>query len=326
MTTAKRTFGLIISLLLLTVPVVAWAQKQQIWDWWQLHDYAPASNIEELTREDKMTDYARKIFYVNHPELINNVNAFRHQCAQSEQTIVLGCYHPPQNGISVYDIQDSRLNGVEQVTAAHEMLHAAYDRLSSSEKQKVNTMLLDYYTNGLNNKRIVDTINAYKKTEPQELVNEMHSIFGTEVESLPPPLENYYKKYFLDRAAVVKYASGYQAEFTRRINQISSDDTVLTKLKGEIEAKEQSLNSQLQQIQSDRQNLNSLRDSGDVQQYNAAVYNFNSEIYTYNSSVRDLQNQITLYNNLVQKRNEVAKELRSLDGALDTRLTAQTVQ
>ena len=57
---------------------------------------------------------------------------------------MLGCYIL-NKGIYVYDITDDRLAGVRQVTTAHEMLHAAYDRLSVKERAQVDAMTAAAY-------------------------------------------------------------------------------------------------------------------------------------------------------------------------------------
>jgi hypothetical protein len=285
-------------------------------DWLKLRNYTPPTAVAALAGEDAMTDYARHVFYVNHPQLENNVSLFRQKCALAEKTIVLGCYHSNQRGIDVYDVKDSRLNGVQEVTAAHEMLHAAYDRLSSSERKKVDAMMVNFYNNGLNDERVKKTIDSYKKTEPDDVVNEMHSVFGTEVANLPAPMEAYYKKYFIDRAKVTAFEASYEGEFTNRLAQIDADDQTLAGLKSSIEDQERSLESQLQSLQSDRSRVESSGSQAEVNSYNARVS-------SYNSAVRRLQSDIAEYNNLVKERNAIAAELKSLQSSLDTRLTQQ---
>jgi hypothetical protein len=283
----------------------------------KLRGYSAPTNVAQLASEDTMTPLATHIFYVNHPVLESDVVAFRHNCAQSEQTIVLGCYHSAQNGIEIYNVKDTRLDGVQEVTAAHEMLHAAYDRLSSKDRQDVDNMLQDFYQHSLSDQRIKDTIDSYKKSEPNDVVNEMHSVFGTEVSSLPAPLENYYKKYFTNRAAVTAFADNYEAEFTSRTNQINADDAQLAAMKAQIQADEQSLDAQLAQLQANRAKIEHSGSNAEIAQYNA-------QVSVYNSGVKHLQNEISAYNILVEQRNAIAAELRSLQGSLDTRLTAQT--
>lgn len=322
----KKLSGYLLAVAFLAVPVVVYAQRQEITDWWRLRDYTAPISVVRLADETAMTPSARHIFYVNHPKIDSLAATFRQDCSTSEQTIVLGCYHGNQGGIFVYDVTDERLAGVEQVTAAHEMLHAAYDRLEEEERQRVDALLENYYKTQLNDERIKKTIDSYRKTEPTELINEMHSIFGTEILTLPVELEKYYKQYFTDRSKVVGFAQNYQGEFTKRQNQINAYDAQAKDLKAKIDNTESSLSQQLADLQTSKAKLDSLRDSGQIAAYNAAVPGFNSKVNAYNSSINKLQSDISTYNNLIATRNNLAKEIRELDQALDTRLQKQSAQ
>src|SRR5690348_17199642 len=103
-------------------------------DWLRLRNYQPDASVLTIADATSMTDRARHMFFINHPALQDKA-AFHQSCPQyDEQTIVIGCYESGQRGIFVLKVDDQRLNGVEEVTAAHEMLHAAYERLSNSEQ------------------------------------------------------------------------------------------------------------------------------------------------------------------------------------------------
>lgn len=322
----KRILSYVLLLALLSLPVVAFLKAQALSDWWRLRDYSPPPTVVELAEQNKMTDYAERVFYVNHPQIEPDAVEFRFECRQNEQTIILGCYHSNQRGIFIFDVQDSRLNGVEQVTSAHEMLHATYDRLGGSQRKQVDKLLTDYYNNNLTDRRIINTINAYKKTEPDDIVNEMHSIFGTEINDLPQALEDYYKRYFSDRKAVVGFANAYETEFTNREARMKSYEAELSRLRASIEKQETSLQVQLNDINNDRARLDNLRDSGQIQEYNSAIGAFNSKVRAYNAAVTQLRSDIASYNRLVEEYNSVARELASLQQAIDTRFTAQTTQ
>jgi phage shock protein A len=313
-------------LALLALPFLIYFNAQALTDWWQLRGYTPPLAVSSLASQDTMTAYGRHIFYVNHPDLESDASTFRKDCNISEQAIVLGCYHSDQDGIFIYNVTDSRLNGVEQVTAAHEMLHGAYDRLSNKDKNYVDGLLQSFYQNNLHDQRVIDEINEYKVTEPNDVVNEMHSVFGTEVADLPAPLEAYYQRYFTNRSTITNFASAYQSEFTDRENQIKADDAKLETMKSQIDAEEQSLSDQQAKISSDRARLNSLRASGRVAEYNSGVDSFNQEIDSYNSGVAAVRADINSYNQLVDERNAIAGELASLDKALDTRQAPQTIK
>lgn len=312
-------------LALLSFPLLIYFNAQALSDWWQLRNYTPPASVASLATQDTMTTSARHIFYVNHPNIESDAAQFRKDCSETEKTIILGCYHGNQDGIFIYNVQDPRLNGVQEVTAAHEMLHAAYDRLSSKDKTNISNLLQAYYQT-VTDQRIIDTINAYKQSEPNDVVNEMHSIFGTEIASLPSPLETYYSRYFTDRHVVTDFANAYQSEFTSRDNQIKADDAQLAQMKQNIDSEEQALQSQLAQINTDRARLDGERASGQINQYNSDVPSFNQEVNKYNDGVNQLRADIRAYNNLVEARNSIASELASLSQAIDTRLTPQTTQ
>jgi hypothetical protein len=322
----KRVLASLLMLALLSFPVWVYLNAQALSDWWQLRGYKPSTTVATFASQDTMTSYARHIFYVNHPAIESSVPQFRSDCQVAEQAIVLGCYRSNQDGIFIYSVTDQRLNGVEQVTAAHEMLHGAYDRLSSKDKNYIDNLLQTFYQNGLHDQRVMDEINQYKQTEPNDMVNEMHSVFGTEVANLPAPLEAYYTRYFINRQAVINFASTYQDEFTSREDQIQVYAAQLSKLKSQISSEESSLQVQLNTINADRARLDSERSSGNINQYNAGVASFNSEVTAYNGGVDKLKSDIATYNQIVSEYNALANELASLEQSLDTRLTPQTAR
>jgi len=296
--------------------------RQNIIDWWLLRNYQAPVAVSTLATQDTLTSYARKVFYVNHP-LVDDKVSFATTCPNNggEQTIVLGCYHGNQAGIFLLSVNDPRLDGVEQVTAAHEMLHAVYDRLSSKDRTKVDAMLMDFYQHGLQDQRIKDTIAAYKKSEPHDVVNEMHSVFGTEVPTLPSQLETYYQRYFVNRAAVAGFATKYQSEFTNRKTAVSQADVELAQLKAQINASEADLPTKQAAITSEQSRLLGLKNSGNISGYNAGVPAYNRLIDSYNAEVHDLQSLVDQYNTLVGNRNAIALEQDQLVNELKTNVS-----
>lgn len=285
---------------------------QQFVDWLRLRGYTAPAAVAQIAKEDTMTDRARHLFYVNHPTITTG-KGFTDNCpAGGEKTVVLGCYVGNDQGIYIYAIKDQRLNGVEQVTAAHEMLHAAYQRLSKSERTKVDAMLEDYYQNDLSDQRVKDTIAAYKKSEPNDVVNEMHSVFGTEVANLPAPLEAYYKQYFTDRSAVTTYTANYQSVFTSRQAQVAAYDTQLASLKTQIDTSNTELEQQKAALDNQNKELQVQRSSGQIEAYNAAVPSYNQAVRSYNIKLADTKNLIQQYNDIVNARNAIALEEQEL--------------
>lgn len=320
----KKGFaGLIFTASLLVVLAGGYLFRQDLSDWYRLRQYQPPAEIVALADQISLTDDGRRIFYTTHPD-ITGKDEFNTNCRQgaaSEYSIVLGCY--VSNGglygdMYLYDIDDERLSGVVQVTAGHEMLHAAYDRLSDKERERVDALLLQTYQN-LPEGRIRDTIAQYEANDPAAVPSELHSILGTELRDLPPELEEYYSQYFADRLVVVAFSEQYEAEFTRRTNQVAEFDARLASLKTDIEANQAAIDARNSDLEQARAQLDAFEASGDAAGFNALVGSFNAQVAAYNALVAETRTQIETYNSLVEERNNLALEVAELTKAIDSR-------
>ncbi len=291
------------------------ANSQNIVDWWRLQSYEPSDAIVSLADTSSFNTQGRKLFYIYDPGFLKKED-FAGKCQIDEATIVLGCY-VNSNKIYVLDVEDDRLAGVEQVTAAHEMLHAAYDRLSSQEKKDIDAELGAVFAS-IKDQRLISTIEDYQARDPSLVPNELHSIIGTEVANLPVSLEQYYSKYFIDRQSVVKKSEAYEGEFTKRENQIKEYDSQLAKLKEKLDSQELYLQALQQDLQLESDNLNSKRDN--PQQFNSLVDSYNAKVKQYNSLVNKAKKLTEEYNSIVELRNLIAVQQQELLSAIDTRL------
>lgn len=320
-----KRFGLfrrlLIPVVLFVILAIGVVRAQAIADYIRLYHYQPPAAVAKLADDTTMSAEGRHLFYVNHP-LISDRQAFNIECRNDdEKTIVLGCYKAHDQGIFLFNVNDARLNGVEQVTAAHEMLHAAYARLGSEQRQTVDAELQQFYKNDVHDARLRATIAAYQRTEPNDVVNEMHSVFGTEIKDLPPGLESYYAQYFTNRKKIADYAAAYENEFTSRQQRVQQYDTQLTALKQQIDANTAELKQDEATINAKRSELESEKASDDYADYNAAVPDFNNLVQQYNTLLGQTQASVASYNQLVQQRNAIAAEFTSLTKSIDSQLT-----
>lgn len=294
-----------------------WTQRDAIIDWLALRDYTPSSAISQLADDATMTSKGRNFFYVNDPQIEDRA-AFNQDCnSQREKALILGCYHGNRQGIYLFKVDTSELKGVEQVTAAHEMLHQAYDRLSSTQRAHINQLLESYREHDLRDEQIKEQIAAYEKSEPNDVINELHSLFGTEVGNLPAELEDYYKQYFTDRAKVVQYYNSYQDAFRSRQAQIDAYDKDLESRKIQIDTLEQSLEQKLAQLDQMKAQMDKYR-RNNVSAYNNLVGPYNTLVDAYNSGLDDLKQKIATYNEIVVKRNAIALEQQQLQQDLSS--------
>lgn len=318
----KKISKIVVVILLLAAPMAVWTQRWNLYDYWRLRGYEAPAAVAQLAADTTMNDAGRRLFYVYHPEL-KDKTTFSARCNSSERTIVLGCY-VSGTGIYLYTVSDERLLGIMQVTAAHETLHAAYDRLSGKEKERIDTLVQEAYAK-ITSQRIHDTVEDYRKNGA-DIANELHSILGTEVRDLPPELEKYYQRYFTNRLKVVEYSEKYEHAFTERKQKIENYDKQLESLKQQIESLEGELESREQQLQSERSRLDGLIAAKNIEAYNAGVTGFNAQVSAYNGLVGRIRSLIDQHNKLVGERNAIAEEEGELVKAIDSRPATITPQ
>lgn len=314
----SRQATIFLSALLIAVSVYGLFNRQQILDYLALRSYTPTSEVAALASETTMQDRTRRLFYINHPQL-NDKPDFRQNCPATEQSIVLGCYVASE-GIFLLKVEDKRLQGVSQVTAAHEVLHAHYDRLSSKEKQRVDQLTADAFAE-LDDDRVKKTVEQYRKKDPSVVPNELHSILATEVRSLSVELETYYRQYFADREKIVQFSENYEQTFVSLSQQVEDYDKQLTELKEQINSNQLEIAGLQVELESQKSRLEDLRGSGDTEAYNAAVPVYNTQVNSYNSLISTTKELIEMYNDIVEKRNNIATTEQQLVEAINSNVT-----
>lgn len=302
--------------LLILVAFVLYSQKYTIHDWWQLRSYTPNNDIVSLADDTTMNDKTKRVFYAYKPS-IEHRDDFNLHCRDGELTIVLGCYSPVK-GIHIFDVDDERLSGVMQVTAAHELLHATYERLSSSERKKIDRLTSDVYNN-LTDQRIIDTVNAYRERDPSVVQNELHSIIATEVEVLPAELENYYSKYFEDRSKVVTYSKKYESAFSSRKDEAKKYELQLQELKRRIEDEKQALEQEYSDLQAKSSDISNAMARGDRNEIDQEISNYNSRVSNYNNRASAVSEWVDEYNVILVKYKQVVLEQQDLIKSIDSR-------
>ncbi len=308
----KSLISFITALVLGFLLALGWVNRWYIHDSIRLYGYQAPAEIAELASDTTMNSDSRRLFYVYSPS-IEDKDEFNEHCKLSEFTIVLGCYVGGR-GIYIYNVTDERLDGIKQVTAAHEMLHVAYERLGGSEKDRIDGLLQEALTS-VANPRIQTTIEEYRKNGA-DISNELHSIIGTEVRTLTPELETYYSRYFENRSEVVRLSEQYEQAFTELKNRIAEADKTLEALRSQIDSLESEVEAMSKELQS---RLAALNSASSAAEYNAAVPGYNRLVNVYNSKVRQLRKLIERYNALVAERNAIAIEENNLHKAIDSR-------
>lgn len=321
---------------------------QAIEDWWWLRSYVPSAEIEQLAVDGSYTEEATNVFYLSDPKLIVDGDVFNKECNEKEElSIVLGCF-TAQKEVFVFNVGDDRLPDVEEVTAAHEMLHVAWDRFSPDKKNELG-LLLERQLESIQDKRLNDLVQLYREnifcdnaqlegadstfpkpdcttdasSQQDSFNSELHSIIGTELSEVDSSLEDHYATYFKDRQIVVAKAQGYAQTFIDIEQSISKFDEELEGLGNSIDKQQAELASLSSEISTREQQLISLREGDQVSEYNALVPVFNQLVNSYNADVNNYENTVSSYNALVKKRNQQAYVQRDLVNSINSNFSTR---
>lgn len=242
-----------------------------------LKTYTTTPQIQDLADKNQLTDKGRATLYRTDPQFIDAETFIKYCQTISRGIEALACIAPKPSGgpfggkqIFLLQIDDKRFIDHKYSASVHEMLHMAYDLLGSEEKKKVDTLLnteLEKHKTDLHLQTILETLKTLKNKKERDILSELHSKFGVEYASVSNDLEEYYKKYFKDRSAVVKlYQTGGFNSRVRRLDTLA------------YEAKQ--LNGKLTSMQSQ---LNGYKSAGNIDKYNNLVATYNSLVNQYNA-------------------------------------------
>ncbi len=314
---ARRVFPYVFLALLTFGGAAFWLKNEEVLDWAASRGYTPTATVRGFVSQTTMTPYAERLFYANRPA-VEAKKEFNKNCTDpSDQVTVLGCFKGDRAGIYIYDVNDERLRGIEEVTAAHEMLHQAYQRLDKAEKTRINGLLQEFHdlkaSKGLKQK-----LDNYETDDPAAILNEMHSIFGTEAAELPAELEQYYAQYFKDRKKVLALYQKYQAEFDERLAKIAEYEAQLEKLGAKIDSNKATLDARNKEIHQRYSEMEADLNAGRVDEYNAAVSSYNAMVESYRRLAIATNRLIDDYNDTLAKRNELAVQERDLENAINS--------
>lgn len=176
---------------------------QDTWRGWQ---YDESVEVGLVRKEIELTDTGERIFLATSPAL-ESAESFNEHCENQRVDVsLLGCY--TDGRMYIYDVRSEELTDVKKVTAAHELLHAAWVRMNRREQENVTKMLEDFAQE--NEDWVNGELEFYNEDEKME---ELYTRVATKVREVPDELEEHYRKYFANRLKIVEFYENYQAPF-----------------------------------------------------------------------------------------------------------------
>jgi len=281
--------------------------------------YQPSSSVRAIEDRVAFTGDGKLIFFATQPEVLD-ADSFNERCPRQEvQNPILGCY-VGDDRIYIYSITNEDLEGIEEVTAAHEMLHAAWKRLDTKQRKELEPELHRIYES-MSDSELKQRMEYYERTQPGEFYNELHSIIGTEVEVVGEELDTYYARYFENRQAVIGFYYQYDAVFQELEDQTDSLYKQMQALGESIMAQRSEYDVKLASLSADINVFNSRADNGDFAS-EQAFYSERAQLMQRSNLLdadrRALNGDIDAYNDLRERYIIVAAQLERLDRSVDS--------
>lgn len=315
----KRNLSIIATVLILAATALVIQNRQFVSDSLIGMFYYPTDRLLEVEDRINLTGDAKRIFRATQPEL-SSPDAFNNQCPRQEpKSPIIGCY-TSDDRIFIYNIQNHILDGMKEVTAAHEMLHAVWKRSSESEKENLSKLLNAAYQR-LKTKELEERMAYYGRTQPDDADNELHSILGTEFADLGVELEDYYSKYFGSRQEILRLHAQYDNVYKDLRAQLESITGTMDTLSARITENKAVYERDAAALSVDIDRFNARASSGDFPS-NAAFYSERSALVYRTNQLnikRDLINaDIEEHGKLREEYVKVASQLELLNKSLDS--------
>lgn len=304
----------------LIVVAIVWGMfnRQFVVDQINFITYKPDPGISTISDMTSFNEKGQFYFYSSKPAL-NEAEDFNKNCPRQEVgSPIVGCYHRGQ--IFIYDIDNPDLSGIKEVTAAHEMLHAAWDRLSSSDKKRLSVLLQDEYKR-VNNADLRKRMDYYARVEPDQMDNELHSIVATEVRSISIELEDYYSQYFKDRKKILDLYDGYYSSFSALYKQSDKLYKELIDLGNDIDTRSNQYKQDVSQLEADIDSFNARAASGGFQsmdQFYAERWRLITRSESLAADRTAINKDIQAYDAKYVEYKEVGAQIEALNKSLDS--------
>lgn len=324
----RKIVGLVVLMALISLVVFVFFNRQYVIDKITVLQYSPSSEISAFADRTGMSSHGRFMYYAATPQLLNSEDFSKSCVNRNELSVILGCYSG--GVIYIFNVDDARLDGVEEVTAAHEMLHAAYERMSDSERRAVNSLVEKTYDNLTIDDDLSSRLDIYEKTEPGQRNNELFAIFGTEFKDVDPELEFVYDRFFEDRSKVVALSNTYNDLFRSLRNQAEDIESRVYKIIDERNTMIEDYNDDYADLQNQIETYNASKSSMPIYQARNEAARLNDEVTALNERYDSTRGQVEILDKQIQRLEQqyeaVSMRQLELQSLLDSRLEPSVQQ
>ncbi len=292
----------IILVIIVTAGTVAFIKRDWIVDFFRGIGYTPSGEMLRIQKDLDLTEQGEFVFKASQP-VLSGQTEFNEKCRRDDnsEVAVLGCYLG-QN-IYVYNIDDKELDGIRELTTAHELLHAIWARMSEDEKIDLVPELTKTFE--VNQALLEEEINNYPLEEKQE---ELYVRAGTEIKNLPAKLEDHYAKVFKDQDKIVDFYEKYISVFNEIADELERLGDDLDRVGNEVDSLKADYEHRIEQLKADVISFNACAEVSGCFKSETEFYKRRKELIknqeTLDGLYQELADLVDEYNGIVKEYNE----------------------
>lgn len=322
----KRVLWLLVLAAFIAGTVVACQERQAIRDYFDGLEFTPTAEMSAVIDHVELTDTGRRVMHATHPA-IESADAFNDRCRSAETNHsghLLGCYTGGK--IHLFSVTDERLSTVVEVTAVHELMHAVFARMTTSERDELTTKLTALYEERITtDEEFAERMSVYSSLSPAQFANELHSVFATEVTELPEWLEQHYSRWLTDRQLVVGFFDTYQSVFATVEREAKALKEQLDEMHESLEAESADYSSAVETFNHDWTTFvdrnNAYEFSGNAAEFNRLKDEFDVRRQKIDSWKDDLQRRISEYESLSDELASLGELSLELNSHIDSTIS-----
>lgn len=309
---------------MVTVGTLIILNRRWIGDWWRGMSYESSSEMAMIRDKLNLTEKGSFLFNASQP-VLKEKEEFNKYCKTSEETevAVLGCY--TEDEIYIYNITAEELEGIRELTTAHELLHAVWARMSDKEKRELVGSLAQTFEK--NQALLGGEIDSYDINQKQE---ELYVRAGTEIKDLPGDLEKHYGEIFINQDSIVNYYESYIGVFNRMKKEMDDLMVEIEGIQTQIDTLSNTYESRLVQLNARIEEFNGCAGRAGCFSNEAQFYSQRNELIGEQNSLMELYNEISWlvdeYNVRVERYNEDVVHSNRLNGIINSNMKPEMVE
>lgn len=311
--------------LILVLAFAAYANRQVLSDRMAAAAFDAPPAIAELVQRLDLTERGEIVFLATEPTLESS-QYFNKQCSKVDHVDgghVLGCFSG--GNIHLFGVNDDRLDGIVEVTAVHELLHAVHARMSDSERQSFDRRIVKLYEElSKDNPALVERMSVYTGLSRSAFANELHSVLGTEVAKLPEWLENHYAIWLNDRSAIVAMFEGYHGLFVALQQEADALTVELEQIRADVEQRNTAYAAAVEAFNADarefKQRNANYEFSSNADEFNRIVAELEERRAALDAELAAIQAEVSRFEEKRARLEEIGQTSADLDQQIDSGL------